>query len=93
MGEIQEEKGYADGEEDGFTQYGTVDLKGRPVLRSDTGGWKACTFLVGMERFFFSLLILLMNSLILCFDFISVSFLQDMRYLKECHIMELRRTW
>jgi solute carrier family 15 (peptide/histidine transporter), member 3/4 len=30
-----------------YTQDGTVDLKGKPVLRSKTGGWKACSFLVG----------------------------------------------
>ncbi|XP_045808959.1 protein NRT1/ PTR FAMILY 5.2-like isoform X1 [Trifolium pratense] len=29
-----------------YTQDGTVDLKGKPVLRSKTGGWKACSFLV-----------------------------------------------
>lgn len=60
MGEQQEEKGYADGE-DGFTQDGTVDLKGRMVLRSATGRWKACTFLVGMTLFL--RLILLMTDL------------------------------
>ncbi|CAM8962578.1 unnamed protein product [Rhodiola kirilowii] len=48
MGEVEEEeKGFADG----YTQDGTVDLKGRPVLRSQTGRWKACTFLVGYEVF------------------------------------------
>ena len=26
---------------------GSVDLKGRPVLRSKTGRWKACSFVVG----------------------------------------------
>lgn len=31
----------------GFTQDGTVDLHGRPVLASKTGKWKACAFLVG----------------------------------------------
>ena len=32
---------------DDFTQDGTVDLKGNPVLRSKRGGWKACSFVVG----------------------------------------------
>lgn len=39
-----EEKGL----EDDHTQDGTVDLKGRPVLRSNTGRWTACSFIVGM---------------------------------------------
>lgn len=30
-----------------YTQDGTVDLKGKPVLKSKTGGWKACSFIVG----------------------------------------------
>ncbi|KAF5752612.1 Major facilitator superfamily protein isoform 1 [Tripterygium wilfordii] len=32
-----------------YTQDGTVDLRGRPVLASRTGKWKACSFLVGYE--------------------------------------------
>ncbi|XP_031484238.1 protein NRT1/ PTR FAMILY 5.2-like [Nymphaea colorata] len=35
----------------GFTQDGSVDLKGRPVLRSQRGGWRACSFIVGYEVF------------------------------------------
>lgn len=31
-----------------FTQDGTVDLHGRPVLAAKTGKWKACSFLVGI---------------------------------------------
>ncbi|KAJ7977202.1 Protein NRT1/ PTR FAMILY 5.2 like [Quillaja saponaria] len=34
-----------------YTQDGTVDLKGRPVLRSNTGTWRACSFIVGYEVF------------------------------------------
>lgn len=30
-----------------YTQDGTIDLNGKPVLRSQTGRWKACSFLVG----------------------------------------------
>ncbi|XP_019180093.1 PREDICTED: protein NRT1/ PTR FAMILY 5.2-like [Ipomoea nil] len=43
-----EEKGFYD---DGYTQDGTVSLKGKPVLRSKTGGWKACSFIVVYEVF------------------------------------------
>ncbi|XP_027188302.1 protein NRT1/ PTR FAMILY 5.2-like [Cicer arietinum] len=45
-----EEKGSANGKED-YTEDGTVDLKGRPILRSKTGRWKACSFIVGYEVF------------------------------------------
>jgi len=41
-----EENGPARGKED-YTEDGTVDLKGRPVLRSNTGRWRACSFIVG----------------------------------------------
>lgn len=34
-----------------YTQDGTVDLRGQPVLTSKTGRWKACAFLVGYEAF------------------------------------------
>ncbi|VVB02898.1 unnamed protein product [Arabis nemorensis] len=34
-----------------YTQDGTVDLKGRPVLATKTGRWKACSFLLGYESF------------------------------------------
>jgi len=47
--EVVEEKGLANGKED-YTQDGTVDLKGRPVLRSKTGRWKACSFIVGKVK-------------------------------------------
>ncbi|KAJ8558175.1 hypothetical protein K7X08_004941 [Anisodus acutangulus] len=46
----EEEKGASNGSED-YTQDGTVDLKGRPVLRSKTGKWRACYFIVGYEVF------------------------------------------
>ncbi|KAF7144854.1 hypothetical protein RHSIM_Rhsim04G0174400 [Rhododendron simsii] len=36
---------------DEYTQDGTVDLKGNPVLRSKRGGWKACSFIVVYEMF------------------------------------------
>ncbi|CAI8614374.1 unnamed protein product [Vicia faba] len=45
--EISEEKGPLED----YTQDGTVDLQGRHVLRSKTGRWKACSFLVGYELF------------------------------------------
>nr|CAB3465609.1 unnamed protein product [Digitaria exilis] len=36
--------------QDMYTKDGSVDLRGRPVLASRTGRWKACAFLVGMVR-------------------------------------------
>ncbi|XP_022855736.1 protein NRT1/ PTR FAMILY 5.2-like [Olea europaea var. sylvestris] len=37
--------------QDGYTQDGTVDLKGNPILRSKRGGWTACSFVVVYEVF------------------------------------------
>jgi solute carrier family 15 (peptide/histidine transporter), member 3/4 len=54
--EVVEEKGLANGKED-YTQDGTVDLKGRPILRSKTGRWKACSFIVGKVKRFVALCI------------------------------------
>ncbi|KAK7278445.1 hypothetical protein RJT34_23474 [Clitoria ternatea] len=34
-----------------YTQDGTVNLKGKPVLRYKSGGWKACSFVVVYEIF------------------------------------------
>ncbi|KAL6571398.1 hypothetical protein OROHE_003041 [Orobanche hederae] len=38
-------------DDDGYTQDGTMDLKGKPILRSNTGGWTACSFVVVYEVF------------------------------------------
>ncbi|XP_073274563.1 protein NRT1/ PTR FAMILY 5.2-like [Primulina huaijiensis] len=46
-----EEEGSAGGRGDLYTRDGTLDLKGRPVLRSNTGKWKACYYIVGYEMF------------------------------------------
>ncbi|KAG0583405.1 hypothetical protein KC19_3G133500 [Ceratodon purpureus] len=35
--------------ESGYTEDGTVDLHGKPVLKANTGGWKACPFILGQE--------------------------------------------
>ncbi|KAI8560798.1 hypothetical protein RHMOL_Rhmol04G0283800 [Rhododendron molle] len=43
--------GIEDQRVDEYTQDGTVDLKGNPVLRSKRGGWKACSFIVVYEMF------------------------------------------
>lgn len=51
---VVEEKGPASWKRD-YTQDGTVDLKGRPVLRSKTGQWKACSFIVGKMNCFVAL--------------------------------------
>ncbi|XP_047330166.1 protein NRT1/ PTR FAMILY 8.3 [Impatiens glandulifera] len=34
---------------EGYTGDGSVDIKGNPVLRSKTGNWKACPFILGTE--------------------------------------------
>ncbi|KAG4995708.1 hypothetical protein AAZX31_10G005100 [Glycine max] len=34
-----------------YTKDGTVDLKGKPILKSKSGGWKACSFVVVYEIF------------------------------------------
>ncbi|KAK1355829.1 Proton-dependent oligopeptide transporter family [Heracleum sosnowskyi] len=49
MEKLEEENGKKSGEE--YTQDGTVDLKGNPVLRSNTGRWRATSFIVGYEAF------------------------------------------
>ncbi|XP_062108926.1 protein NRT1/ PTR FAMILY 5.2-like [Humulus lupulus] len=36
---------------DDYTEDGTVDLKGNPILRSKRGGWRACSFVVVYEVF------------------------------------------
>lgn len=46
-----ESQGFTNVESQGFTMDGSVDLKGRPVLKSKTGRWKACSFLVCYELF------------------------------------------
>lgn len=80
-----EEKGSANGQED-YTQDGTVDLKGRPILRSKTGRWKACSFIVGKMKPFAALTfqnlfsyssfgfgnILWINALIWCIHFCNL---------------------
>ncbi|CAL5193835.1 unnamed protein product [Lathyrus oleraceus] len=43
---VVEEKG-----QEKYTEDGTVDLQGRPVLRSKSGRWKACSFIVVYEIF------------------------------------------
>ncbi|XAR62681.1 hypothetical protein NMG60_11017529 [Bertholletia excelsa] len=40
-----------EGGDRGYTQDGTVDLRGNPVLRSKRGGWRACSFVVVYEVF------------------------------------------
>ncbi|XP_062231116.1 protein NRT1/ PTR FAMILY 5.1 [Phragmites australis] len=41
----------AEAKQDVHTKDGSVDLRGRPVVASQTGRWKACAFLVGYESF------------------------------------------
>lgn len=50
VAEADQERGgtaTGDGRDDQYTKDGTVDLKGRPVLRSNTGRWRACSFILG----------------------------------------------
>ena len=42
--------------DDNYTQDGTVDLKGKPVLRSKTGGWTACSFVMGISIYIISMI-------------------------------------
>ncbi|XP_062080017.1 protein NRT1/ PTR FAMILY 5.2-like [Humulus lupulus] len=58
MGQVVEEKvghhSYGEDHHDhqaDYTQDGSVDIKGRPVLRSKTGRWRACFFILGYEMF------------------------------------------
>lgn len=32
---------------DMYTQDGTVDAKGNPALKKDTGNWRACPYILG----------------------------------------------
>ncbi|KAK4791238.1 hypothetical protein SAY86_031651 [Trapa natans] len=50
MGRLIDHRLVEENHED-YTQDGTVDIKGRPVLRSKTGRWRACTFIIGYEIF------------------------------------------
>nr|GEY90046.1 protein NRT1/ PTR FAMILY 5.2-like [Tanacetum cinerariifolium] len=45
MGLTGDEKGVRED----FTQDGTINLKGKPVLRSTSGKWRACYFMLGYE--------------------------------------------
>ncbi|KAL5561972.1 hypothetical protein UlMin_031719 [Ulmus minor] len=50
MGKV-EDNSVVEGGRDDYTQDGTVSLKGRPILRSKTGRWRACSFIVVYEVF------------------------------------------
>ncbi|MFS7975432.1 putative proton-dependent oligopeptide transporter family [Helianthus anomalus] len=41
---------YEKGIEQNFTEDGTTDLKGKRVLRSTTGRWRACYYMLGKCR-------------------------------------------
>ena len=72
-----------------YTEDGTVDLKGRPVLRSKTGTWKACSFILGTNRI--SILFYLNGSFVLIMGVIFVS-LKVMTCLRDWPSMELQQT-
>lgn len=44
-----------------YTKDGSVNLKGKPILRSKSGGWTACTFVVGNHTCIPLLISLLLN--------------------------------
>lgn len=47
---LQEEVGVSENGSLGpYTGDGSVDIKGRPVLRRNTGNWRACPFILGTE--------------------------------------------
>lgn len=41
-----------------YTGDGSVDIKGNPVLKSETGNWRACPFILGMSDSDFAFLAL-----------------------------------
>lgn len=45
----EEESFLQDEESRRYTGDGSVDFKGRPVLKQNTGNWKACPFILGNE--------------------------------------------
>lgn len=47
VGEVEEKAPANERGSENYTKDGTVDLKGRPVSRSKTGRWRACSFIVG----------------------------------------------
>lgn len=50
------EEGRVENEE--YTQDGTVNIKGKPILRSKSGGWKACSFVVGNLSLFYIIFVI-----------------------------------
>lgn len=62
-----------DDESKQYTGDGSVDFKGRPVLKRNTGNWKACPFILGK---FFSFLLCLKNSNF----FLLIAFLCNMNH-------------
>ena len=34
-----------------YTQDGTVDIKGNPALKKDTGNWRACPYILGTHHY------------------------------------------
>jgi len=59
---------------DEYTQDGTVDLKGKLILKSKSGGWKACSFLVGI-------------SLYLSYSFFSISSKHHFMFFRFFHLL------
>ena len=52
----------SEAEQGDYAKDGSVDLKGRPVLRSKKGGWAACYFVVGESK---NIVFYLQNSMLI----------------------------
>ncbi|KAJ3685175.1 hypothetical protein LUZ61_014339 [Rhynchospora tenuis] len=46
---LEEESVHDEDQDEDYTGDGSVDLKGRPILKHKTGNWKACFFILGTE--------------------------------------------
>lgn len=44
-----------------YTKDGSMDLKGKPILRSKSGGWTACSFIIGNLYICYILSLLIYN--------------------------------
>lgn len=51
VGRDREDEGEVEEGRNGYTEDGTVDLRGNPILRSKRGGWTACSYVVVYEVF------------------------------------------
>lgn len=76
--------GVEEGLADDYTQDGTVDLKGNPVRRSKRGGWRACSFVVGISLFILISNLLSLFSLFISLFFFSPFFVECLFHIRFC---------